>query len=541
MNQDLKAKNDAKITLLLTMMVLIKKIWVKTEFFRISTSVYRIVLGFYIFGCFGTTLLLNIGGKLSFRLNGVEINVISRFQEEMLLFMNSCLAILKNEFITNKKLNQVTKKKKYVSRFLNISKIIIMLIILLIVRYSAKLNEQKQHISYRCIFTMFMNYSTKSQIIPLLGLNKNDIIWSLGFWCENQSIDQERSYFNDNINIVDCFFSRSSLYSGDGGVIYVNGGSFSMNVNYSMFYNCVCSNQGGAIFFYSSYSYLRMICAHRCSASDYHFAHLRASQVNEGEYLSVSYCSHIISGSYSVYLRTGNQRVDNTNSSMNNANKESCIYIYLPSLFKSIFCTFSNNNVGSWTCISFYSTTGITVTMSFSNIVHNNSPSYGVVTVSGIGSRKMMYCVYKNNQGYLFYVLSRSLEVSHSFIDHSESSLSTSSAVTIANNNSFTSEITYQIQLFQSYYCNADIPLIDTSPNQTFQETAQRSPEETIRRTKEATLRFTYVRTIDCTIEKSSKETIPRTFSDILCSHQMVNKREIKIIFSFSFFYFLNF
>ena len=74
--------------------------------------------------------------------------------------------------------------------------------------------------------------------------------------------------------------------------------------------------------------------------------------------------------------------------------------------------------------------------MSYANIVHNNSPSqYGVVYVYGAGSRKMMYCIFKNNQNYLFCVWEGSLEVSHSFIDHSGSSFSTSIVVSTSNNN----------------------------------------------------------------------------------------------------------
>ena len=65
-----------------------------------------------------------------------------------------------------------------------------------------------------------------------------------------------------------------------------------------------------------------MICANSCSCGVSfvgHFAYLSASQVNQVEYLSVSNCSHTTSGYYSIRLDNGNQRVDNTNSSMNNA------------------------------------------------------------------------------------------------------------------------------------------------------------------------------------------------------------------------------
>jgi len=112
-------------------------------------------------------------------------------------------------------------------------------------------------------------------IVPLLSfrLNDNEIICNVGLGCENESIDQGRSYVDKNINISNCFFSRYSSYSGDGGVICVTASSCSMNINYSMFYNCVCSNWGGAIYFSSSNSYLRMICANSCSCGASYVGH----------------------------------------------------------------------------------------------------------------------------------------------------------------------------------------------------------------------------------------------------------------------------
>jgi len=301
----------------------------------------------------------------------------------------------------------------------------------------------------------------------VLWLNDNEIIFNVGLGCENESIDQGRSYVDKNIDISNCFFSRSSSYSGDGGVIYVTASSYS----------------GGAIFFSSPNSYLRMICANSCSASGYHSANLRASQVNQVEYLSVSNCSHTTSGYYPIRLDYGDQRVDNTNSSMNKAIQSSGIIIDYPSSFTSSHCTFSNNKVSNSRCIYFYSTSG-TISMSYANIVHNNSPSlYGVVHVNGAGSRKMMYCIFKNNQNTLFCVWSGSLEVSHSFIDHSASSFSRSTSVSTSNNNSFTNTITYQLQFFNALHCNADIPLPQRSLEETLRETLKETHRETVGRT----------------------------------------------------------
>ena len=167
-----------------------------------------------------------------------------------------------------------------------------------------------------------------------------------------------------NINISHCFFSRSLIYSGNSGVIYLSGGLFSMNINYSMFYNCVCSGDFGSIYFNSWNSYIGMVCANRCScgsSSSGQFAYILASQMNQVEYLSISYCSHTATGYYPIYQYTGNQRVDNTNSSMNNAFQVSSFGFDIPSSFSSSHCTFSNNKVSDRICILYYSTPGTNI------------------------------------------------------------------------------------------------------------------------------------------------------------------------------------
>jgi len=128
-----------------------------------------------------------------------------------------------------------------------------------------KLYKRKQQLSLLKEVAKFLKNPKNYSIVPLLWLNDNEIICNVGLGCESESIDQGRSYVDKNINISNCFFSRSSSYSGHGGVIYVAASSCSMNVNYSIFNNCACSERGGAIYFVSSNSYLRMICAKRCS------------------------------------------------------------------------------------------------------------------------------------------------------------------------------------------------------------------------------------------------------------------------------------
>jgi len=312
-------------------------------------------------------------------------------------------------------------------------------------------NEPKQQIVINCIMAKVQSFIPRQY--------HNNKIWSVCRGCESEIMAQGRSYIDENIDVSQCFFLRSSILTGNGGVIYVSGGPYSMKVEYSMFYNCSCDNQGGAIHFSATESYLKMICANRCSASSfYHFAYI-VSQVNQVEYLSVSECSFTAFKDYSYCLKNGNQRVESANISMNNAAVCSGILINTPSSFTSNYCAFSNNIVSSNMCIRIYSTSG-TITMSYANVVHNNSPSLGVICVNGAGSRKMMNCIFQNNYNYLFSVREGSLEVTHSFIDHPSSLFFTSTSVITANN-SLTNTMTYQIQFFNSHYCNADIPLIE--------------------------------------------------------------------------------
>jgi len=80
--------------------------------------------------------------------------------------------------------------------------------------------------------------------------------------------------------------------------------------------------------------------------------------------------------------------------------------------------------------------------------------------------------------------------VSHSFIDHSSTSLSTSIAVSTTNN-SFIQRNTYQIQFFVSFHCNAEIPL--SVPLSTIEQPPQNSPHPTIEMTETQTQNETHL------------------------------------------------
>jgi len=443
---------------------------------------------------------------LSFGYYGMVFCRFFKIPKKSSFFLYFPLVFSKKE----RKTSKVSNQKSYTFNLSLFYKVLVSLLILLTLGNFEKLNGSKQYISDINHSIISKLFKKKSPSVAQLWLN-NDIIWSLILGCENESIDQGRSYSQNNIGISDCFFSRSSLYDGDGGVLYVHG-IYSMNVNYSLFYHCICSQIGGAIFFYSwnsvssSNSYLSMICANSCSCGaqySCHFARIYASQDNQAKYLSVSNCTHNTAGAFSICFENGNQRVNNTNSSMNTAVQVSGISIMYPNLFTGIHCTLSNNKVSSCICLYICSNTE-TISISFANIVHNNSPSaYGVVYAegSGLGLRKMSYCIFQNNQNYLFCLNGGSLEVSHSFIEHLTSSFSSSTTVSTDTNNSFTNRMTFPIQFFYSHYCNADIPIPHATLMETLHYTALETTENTLMETM--TMNPTFMNTAQVTPYRS--------------------------------------
>jgi len=319
--------------------------------------------------------------------------------------------------------------------------------------------------------------------------------------CINESIALGRSYSDSNVDISYCIFIRVSVLSGNGGVISINNADLSMNITQSTFYNCASFDNGGAINLEkSSNSTLKMVCANRCTAGYYHFAYLKTNEKNSADYLSIAKCSHSTTGYYPIYFSSLQQRLENSNSSMN------CCQYYSGAGIRNSnnsYCTFSNNKVFSGGCIHFVANNGF---MAFVNIVHNNSPSNGILYISG-GSPKMHYCIFDENHDKLLYITSGSLEISHSFISHSGITSS-------LNNNSLIKKQTYQFQFFNSHLCFTD------------------APHPTINETPPITMEMT----IEASIKKTASPTRPRTYDDS-CTFHLDNRRGISIILQLSLTY----
>jgi len=273
--------------------------------------------------------------------------------------------------------------------------------------------------------------------------------------CKDEQISQGRSYSNEKIEVSDCFFCRSLVYSQNGGVIYVNGGSLSMIVISSMFHNCKTNpGSGGAIFFSSLNIKLCDICAHQCSSTNYHFGYFASINNNELESISINYCSQTKTGAYCITVQSGNQRSMRNNCSGNSALNYCGIAYKSPVDLYSSFCTLYNNYAENQICLLLSPCHG---SILFTNIIKNTCPSGNGVVFSSDGLVKMDYCIFDLNQNLLFTVSSGSLVLSHCFISHS-GIVSKNTALDLTNNNSMTKHPTYVHKHFNSYYCIAFIP-----------------------------------------------------------------------------------
>ena len=320
--------------------------------------------------------------------------------------------------------------------------------------------------------------------------------------CQNETIDQGRSYIICNINISHCFFLRFSYYSHYGGIIYISGGSYAQNIFFTTFLSCLASN-GGAIYFSSkSSSLIKMACISKCYAQENHFAYVESSKTNQIEYLSISQCTNITTGKHVIKLWFGDQKFDNSNSSFNNVEEFSGISLIYPSISSCSFCSFAFNNAKQSCCIELIYESGL---IQYSNIICNNSPDHGGIITISESSYQMSYCIFSKNLDSLFNVQSGNLEIMNSFIFH-EGILSISTPVSVYNNNnSFSYTSSYEMRFFSSQNCPAENPFI-YSPSvtsimqpTTIQKTNSFTPKQTYANTDQPTNNFTPEHTITYT------------------------------------------
>jgi len=254
-------------------------------------------------------------------------------------------------------------------------------------------------------------------------------------------------------DVFDCKFSRNMVFSGSGGVIWINVAGMSLNLGSCLFYECKCSGSGGSVFFNSQNANVRMACAYKNGADYSHFARFISSNATKAEYISISSSSQTTTGHDSICLQNGIQTFLSSNSSMNKNQWYSGMLTYIPASFLGAYCNFANNIVSDYTCVYFCFNNG---QMSWSNIVNNNSPKeYSVVLSKGLYT--MSYCIFARNSNVLLSSIQDNLKVLHSYIAHSGTKVS--GLVTTVSNCSMITMNTHKIGFFGTIYCNADFSI----------------------------------------------------------------------------------
>jgi len=268
-----------------------------------------------------------------------------------------------------------------------------------------------------------------------------------------ESIAFGRSYTDTSFDISGCLFERNQVFNNNGGVILITNGD-SMKIYNSVFYICTVSSSytGGAIYFGSNQSSIRMVCANRCSAGWCHFARIQTSKSSIVQYLSYSQCSTTTTGERPLEFSNGDQVFNHNNGSMNRVTYHSAMGIYNPTTMDVSFCSFSNNIAAQWVCLRFFGSTGNITRL---NVVHNNSPNHeGVVFVTGF----FVFddCVFFNNRNTLFFVEGNTITVKNCHIYHIDKVYS-GSANMISNVMSLTAS--HILEHYQTHQCNANNPI----------------------------------------------------------------------------------
>jgi len=293
--------------------------------------------------------------------------------------------------------------------------------------------------------------------------------------CVKESDTSGRSYENIDIDIEDCSFSRSAVYTDNGGIIAVWIEKTLQIVSCS-FYECSSTQMGGAIYYSKTSATINKVCASQCSADNCHFALFQCSIGSNIQYMSINQCSKQYTGTSPIQFGSGTSVISMINISNNKANYRSCAsFISITSLDAS-YCTFHDNRVGDSYC---FFTTGTYGTFSYLNFLENNSTNDISIIYHGLTDLSMEYCIFANNEGLLFNGFFGKLTIAHCFISHSGSLVTNS--VTISNNNSFTNKETYYLAQYGAAYCPTDAPPCTPalSPLETPIITPNESPLET--------------------------------------------------------------
>ena len=247
-------------------------------------------------------------------------------------------------------------------------------------------------------------------------------------------LNNQRTYSNININLINCYFQRTTIFIGENTDVYSKSGSIIfcynsnsfLNINECIFYNCGCSGYGGAIFFYGSESNLgsiiNKICAYNCFTNLFgQFCYIsvkdNTNYKNNFNFSSILKCNNNISFGYqSIRLRNGDQEINSINLTFNECLQTSGILFEASNKLIFQYSTIFNNSVKNSHILHFETYASINI-ISNCNIINNFSPSKGVCYCIG-NNYYFQYCYFNNNFNQIFFVFSYTVYLENSIIIH---------------------------------------------------------------------------------------------------------------------------
>ena len=273
-----------------------------------------------------------------------------------------------------------------------------------------------------------------------------------------------------NINIGECFFTRITEYSGNGGVLFISTANTIMNLNSSTFYDCHATN-GGCIYFscLTSKSYLNLICVSDCStisgANDHHFAYIDSgigsNYENNLYFISINRCSSLTNhGRNPITLFKSTQIIKNVNISNNGVSDTSGIYSSNSNQLFISHSNFANNYASGHISIRIHSSS-VNSTINYIKVVNNSSPTYGVIYFNSVTSI-ISKSVFNQNTLKLFaFEGSNSLIFQNCMIFHHASHYATLSVFVFPSNNIKASidgdfHLLMKLDLLNSYLCRIE-------------------------------------------------------------------------------------
>ena len=264
---------------------------------------------------------------------------------------------------------------------------------------------------------------------------------------------------NENIDIKNCLIM---LLSSDdhGGAILINSPGFNVIIDDTTFLYCYSKWGGGAIFIVQCFLIkLSKICAMNCKSDSWQFGLCGCTGNQSFELISINKCSNNSDGIWTMVINDGNQIVTNINISSNfNIIASGIVYSKSLSMI-SKFCSFYNNSAFSRVCIAVIGEDNGETSfdqIEYSNIILNNSPTYGVFSI-GSNSYCILYkCIFNNNENILFYIEQGSITLNNCFINHFPSNITTNGTLLplFIPNKILTLTKHYIHDIYSTYYCS---------------------------------------------------------------------------------------